>query len=242
MNSQFNKKIGVNPLIAAQSLLQGASLIGHKQLRKYVLIPMLINFLLYSVMLYLGYEYVSVLIVQFIPDWLQWLSWLIYPLFFVSFFLAGFFTFTLLANLIASPFYGDLSAKTQQILNDSSGEIAAHSIVSVMESELKRIIYLGSRAILIAIISIIPGVNIIAPLLWGLFGAWGISMEYLAYPLENEGVLFKQQREMQKMIPVGALSFGSIVLLGLTIPIFNIIMPPVAVVSATIYRNKLSRQ
>jgi len=85
-------------------------------------------------------------------------------------------------------------------------------------------------------------VNIIAPLLWGLFGAWGISMEYLAYPLENEGVLFKQQREMQKMIPVGALSFGSIVLLGLTIPIFNIIMPPVAVVSATIYRNKLSRQ
>lgn len=240
MSNQFNKKIGANPLIAAQSLWQGLALIGHKQLRKYVLIPVLINFLLYSVMLYLGYEYLGGLMLQFIPDWLQWLSWLIYPLFFISFFLAGFFTFTLLANLIASPFYGDLSAKTQQILNDKSGEIASHSFVSVMGSELKRIRYLLSRAIPIVIVSIIPGVNIIAPVLWGVFGAWGISMEYLAYPLENEGVLFKQQRDLQKTIRFGALSFGGIILLGLSIPVLNIIVPPVAVISATIYRNKLS--
>jgi CysZ protein len=57
-----------------------------------------------------------VLIAQFIPAWLQWLDWLIYPLFFIGFFVAGFFTFTLIANLIASPFYGGLAAKTQHIL------------------------------------------------------------------------------------------------------------------------------
>ncbi len=239
-NTQFNKKIGASPLVVMQSLLQGASLIRHKQLRKYILIPILINFLLYSIMLYLGYEYMETLILPFIPDWLQWLSWLVYPLFFISFFLVGFFTFTLLANLIASPFYGDLSAKTQQLLNGRSGDIATHSLISVIGSELKRIMYLISRALPIALISIIPGVNIIAPLLWGVFGAWGISMEYLAYPLENEGILFQQQREMQKTIRIGALSFGALVLLGLTLPILNIIMPPVAVISATIYRNKLS--
>jgi len=239
MSNQFNKKIGANPLIAAQSVWQGMLLIKHKQLRKYIIIPILINFLLYSVMLYVGYEYVDGLMLQFIPDWLQWLSWLIYPLFFISFFLAGFFTFTLLANLIASPFYGELSAKTQQLLNESTEEMVTHSFISIIGSELKRIVYLLSRSIPIVILSIIPGINIIAPLLWGVFGAWGISMEYLAYPLENEGVLFQQQRAMQKTIRVGALSFGGIVLLGLAVPVINMIMPPIAVISATIYRNKL---
>lgn len=240
MNIELDKKAGLNPLLAVQSLGQGASMLWHKKLIKFILIPIAVNFLLFSCMLYLGYHYVGVLIAQFIPSWLQWLDWLIYPVFFISFFVAGFFTFTLIANLIASPFYGGLAAKTAQILNDQTGEIQEQAILSVIGAELKRLGYLLSRAIPIVIISVIPGLNLIAPVLWGLFAAWGISMEYFAYCLENEGVLFSEQRQALKGVRVGALSFGGMVLFALMIPVLNIFIPPIAVISATVYRQKLS--
>lgn len=240
MKIEFNKKSGANPLLAVQSLAQGASLLWHKQLRKYVLIPIAVNLVLFSSLLYLGYLYVGDLIARFIPGWLEWLDWLIYPLFFTSFFAAGFFTFTLIANLIASPFYGGLAAKTQHILNDQTGEIQEQPILLVLGSELRRLVYLLSRAIPLVVISIIPGVNLIAPVLWGFFGAWGISMEYFAYTLENEGALFAEQRQALKTVRIGALSFGGMLLFALMIPVLNIFIPPIAVISATIYRNKIA--
>ena len=65
-------------------------------------------------------------------------------------------------------------------------------------------------------------------------------MEYFAYTLENEGALFSEQRQALKSIRIGALSFGGLILLGLMIPVLNIIIPPIAVISATIYRRNLA--
>lgn len=242
MKIEFNKKIGLNPAIALQSLLQGMMMLGHKQLRKYIIVPLVVNLLLFSTMLYLGYLYVGELIVQFIPDWLLWLDWLIYPLFFISFFIAGFFTFTLLANLMAAPFYGGLAAKTLKLLRHQTGDVQEQPLLTVLGSELKRLVYLLSRALPLVIISIIPGVNLIAPILWGLFGAWGLCLEYFAYSLENEGILFSEQRQLLKSVRIGALSFGALVLFALMLPILNIFIPPIAVISATIYQQKLATQ
>ncbi len=240
MNIEFDKKAGVNPLLPVKSLLQGVAMARHKKLRQYILIPIVINFCLYSGLLYLGYQYVGVLIAQFIPDWLLWLDWFIYPLFFICFFVIGFFSFTLVANLMAAPFYGGLAAKTLHLLHDEAGVIQEQPLLAVIGSEIKRMGYLLSRAIPIAIISVIPGLNLIAPILWGLFGAWGLSMEYFAYTLENEGFLFAEQREALRSVRIGALTFGGIVLLALMLPVLNMIIPPIAVVSAVIYRQRLA--
>jgi CysZ protein len=239
---KLNKKLGLNPWLALQSLSEGFKLLGHKELRKFIIIPIIINLVLYSALLSFLYIFVGDLVSQFIPDWLLWLSWLIYPLTFISFFIGGFFTFTLVANLIASPFYGDLSAKTQKIIANETGDIAEQKILSVLVSELKRVWYLVIRVIPILIISLIPGLNIIAPILWLLFSAWALSLEYFAYPLENEGALFEEQRNILKGVRIGVLSFGGLVLFGLTIPMLNILVPPLAVISATIYRQKLAVQ
>jgi CysZ protein len=237
----FDKK-GNNPVLAVGYLFKGLNLLASTELRRFVLIPILINVVLYGVALLLGYYYLSDLINQFIPGWLSWLSWILWPLFFVSFIIAGFFTFTVLANLLASPFYGRLSAKTLVLITGQPSVIEEQPLVKVMLAELKRAGYLLSRALPLIILSIIPGINVLAPFLWALFGAWGMALEYFAYPLENAGVLFSEQKQLVGSVRLGALSFGGVAAMGLTLPVINIVIAPAAVIGATLYVNELKKE
>ncbi len=237
-----NKKAN-NPLLAVNCLLKGLKLLGHAELRQFLIIPVAINVVLYSLFLFLGYHYVGQLIEQFIPSWLQWLSWVLWPLFFISFFIVGFFTFTVFANLLSAPFYGKLSAKTLVVVNGGQAvNVVEQPVAKVITAELKRAGYFASRALPLLIVSFIPGLNLLAPFLWGFFGAWGVALEYLAYPLENEGVLFSEQRQLVQEAKLGALSFGGLVAVGLTLPLVNIIVAPVAVIAATLYSRELKHQ
>ncbi|MGZ4998422.1 MAG: sulfate transporter CysZ [Methylobacter sp.] len=237
---QFNKK-GNNPVLAVSFLFKGLNLLSSPELRKFIIIPMLINVVLYSAVLTLGYFYISDLIDQFIPNWLHWLSWILWPLFFISFFIVGFFTFTLLANILAAPFYGKLSAKTLAMVKGQTFATVEQPLAKVLVAESKRMGYLATRALPLLILSIIPGINVVAPFLWALFGAWGMALEYLAYPLENQGVLFSEQKELVKSVRLGALSFGGLAVLGLTIPVLNIVVAPAAVIGATLYFNEIKQ-
>ena len=234
----FDKK-GNNPVLAVGYLFKGLSLLTSTSLRSFILIPILINVVLYSAALTLGYYYISDLINQFIPSWLHWLSWVLWPMFFISFFIAGFFTFTILANLLASPFYGKLSSKTLVLVSNTVAEAKEQPLPLVVSAELKRATYLLTRAIPLVILSFIPGLNVLAPFLWALFGAWGMALEYCAYPLENAGVLFTEQQQLLKSVRLGALSFGGVAALAITIPVLNILIAPAAVIGATLYVNDI---
>ena len=237
---KFSNK-GNNPVFAASYLFKGIALLGSAPLRHFILIPILINIILYSIALTLGYYYIDSLINAFIPSWLNWLHWLLWPLFFVSFLIVGFFSFTALANLLSAPFYGKLAAKTLTLINPEAIAASEQPISKVMLAESKRLIYILRFAIPLLVLSFIPGINLIAPLLWALFSAWSMSLEYMAYPLENAGILFIEQKQLIKSIRWGALSFGGIAVLGLSIPIINIIIAPAAVIAATIYVDEMSQ-
>jgi CysZ protein len=87
---------------------------------------------------------------------------------------------------------------------------------------------------------LIPVVNLIAPLLWAVFAAWGIAMEFLAYPLEERGMPFPEQKQFMKQTRWGVISFGGLTGLGLTLPIVNLLMGQAAVIGATIYVYRLA--
>lgn len=229
----FIKKAN-NPLLAVEFLVKGLKLLPDPRLRSLIIIPILINIVLYTIALVLGYYYVDSLITQFIPGWLHWLNWILWPLFFILFFVASFFSFTVLANLIASPFYGVLAARTQAIISGEA-QVVEQPITHVIIGELKRVLYIVIRMLPLLILFVIPVINIAAPVIFAVFSAWCLAMEFMAYPLENEGLLFVEQKELLKTVRLGMLSFGGITMLGLSLPVLNIIVGPAAVIGATIY-------
>lgn len=229
-------------LSAMTSLLRGVKLLTTPALRPFVLIPIFINLILYSTALILGYFYLTHLVVLLIPNSLHWLTWLIYPLFFVSFCVIGFFTFSLLANLIAAPFYAKLAAKTLVVTGIFVSEIEEPSIRQVWFAELQRLRYSMTHTLPLLILFVIPVVNLIAPLLWFGFSAWCVALELFGYAQENRGVLFQEQQMQLKTMKLHAMSFGSLVMLGQSLPILNILITPAAVIAATLHLHNTTSE
>lgn len=245
MNSPLSSSVG--PFASATCLLRGLAMLKRPGLRPFVWWPLLINLALYSLGAVALEHYFATILDWLLPHWLDWLRWLLWPLFAVLVAAIAFFSFTVLANLIASPFYGSLAERVQKDIGaavkaEAQGGLLA-SLWGDLGSEIRRLGYFGLRALPLLILSLIPGLNAISPFLWLIFGAWSLSFEYLSYPLEAWGLKFDEQKQIAKGYRLESLAFGGAVLLGLSIPVLNILIPPAAVIGATLYvadRKRLS--
>ena len=98
-----------NPLSGAIYFLRGIRLIFAPGVRAYVIVPLLVNVLLFSVIIYFGVGQFRELLDWLLPEWLGWLAYLLLPLFVVVALIIVFFTFSLIGNLVAAPFNGLLA-------------------------------------------------------------------------------------------------------------------------------------
>ena len=97
----------VSPISGAGYLLKGMRLVMQPGLRRFVLLPLLINILVFSAAIWYGvsqFESFLTWMESRIPSWLHWLDWILWPLFVLVLVILVFYSFTLVANLLASPF------------------------------------------------------------------------------------------------------------------------------------------
>ena len=221
-------------------LLKGFSLLKKPGVKRYVIIPLLINIILFSGLIWLLSDQFTIFIdwlTPSLPDWLAWLTWLLWVVFALCAFLVIFFTFTIVANLVGSPFNSYLSAAVELHLTGNKpagGDLALPAeITKSIKSETSKILYALLWLIPLLIITIIPGVNMISPILWAWFGAWMLSIEYIDYPLGNYGMGFSEVKAKLKQHRWMVLGFGGAAMLATMIPLVNLFVMPMAVAAAT---------
>ena len=227
----------------ARYLVQGFSLINQPGIRRFAYLPMLINTLLFSVALWFGLSnfggWLDALMPTWLPAWLESiLTWLIWPLFILLLAIIVFFSFSVIANILAAPFNGILAEMVEKKMTGGSPPDMPWAQLlkdtpKMIFNELRKVAYLLMWVLPLLILSLIPGLNLLAPLLWLLFSSWTLALDYHDYPMGNHQLAFRQQRELLRQNRGLALGFGGATMLATMIPILNFLVIPAAVAGAT---------
>ena len=182
---------------------QGWKLIGLPGIRRYVFLPLLVNIILMGGAFWWLFTRLDSWIpslMSHVPEWLQWLNYLLWPMVVISILLVFGYFFSTIANWIAAPFSG--------------------------------------------LLYFIPGIGqTVAPVLWFLFSAWMLAIQYCDYPFDNHKVPFKTMRQALRTRKVTNMQFGALTSLFTMIPVLNLVILPVAICGATAmwvdcYRDK----
>ncbi len=219
--------------------MNGLSIIFNGKLRRFVLVPLLINILIFSLVAWASGNYFEQFLDWAVPEdsWLSYFRWILWPLFALTYLFISFYTFTIIANLIGAPFNGILAAKVEQQLTGQlppeSDESVLKAAIPAIMGELGKLMYLILLSIPVLILMIIPGLNAIGAILWLILGFWFLAYEYADYPMGNHGISLKQQRKELKAHYFQALAFGAGAGLLLLIPVINFAAMPATVAGAT---------
>ncbi|EOV1171117.1 sulfate transporter CysZ [Vibrio fluvialis] len=211
-------------------------------IRRFVLMPLLTNILLVGGALYYLFSHLDSWINDWmgqIPDWLSWLSYILWPLLVITILATFSYFFSTLANFIAAPFNGLLAEKVEEKLtgkkvNDDGVLAVVKDVPRIMAREWRKLVYVLPKAIGLFILLLIPALGqTLGPILWFIFTAWMLAIQYCDYPFDNHKVTFNDTRNSLKQKQGKAYTFGMLVSVLTTIPVVNLFVMPVAVCGAT---------
>lgn len=236
-----------NPALGVSYLFKALPLLTKPGIKSYVLIPLLINILIFSIGIYFGSVYFDEYMDKALDtsDMWGWVASLVemfkpilYVLFALTLLVVVFYTFSILANIIAAPFNSLLADATEKYLTgktaDDVGGIkqVVKDVVPTVLMEVRKLLYMLLWSIpFLILLFIIP---IVGPIIWFLFTAWMMSLEYMDYPMGNHRIKFREQRTLQAKSRLLSLGFGSITMGASMIPLVNFVVMPTAVIAATI--------
>ena len=150
----------------------------------------------------------------------------------------GYF-FSTIANWIAAPFSGLLAEQLEARLTGATPpDVGVFGIMKdiprIMKREWQKLAWYLPRAIVLLLLYFIPGVGqTVAPVLWFLFSAWMLAIQYCDYPFDNHKVPFRTMREALRSRKVMNMQFGALTSLFTMIPVLNLVILPVAICGAT---------
>lgn len=223
-------------------LLRGAKMLKHPRLIPFVAVPLLINILIFASLIAYTLSAISGTLsgwMSIIPGWLSFLNWLIWPIIIIGMALVSGYLFTALAILIASPFNALLAEKAEELITGQpvaglEGFVGAlKGFPRALLRELSKFLYYLPLLLLVFVLSWV--VNVLAPILWFILGAWMMSVQYVDYFMDNHVLSFAQVKQALRERRLSSLGFGGLVALVSGIPVLNFFVIPAAVVGATIY-------
>lgn len=237
-----------NSLISgARYFARGLRLLLHPQLRWFVLVPIAINCVLFVVLTTVLLQYFSHIgdwhlplpeILQFLEKTLKWVAWFLVV---VVLLIAYGYSFNIITNIFAAPFYGVLSQKVEELVTGQpvADEPLIKMIPRTMLRELQKLLYFITRGIFVFLVMLLLGLtfilNFLVPVVGTLWSAWSMAIQYVDYAADNHQTDFAMLRKMLRKRRYSSIGFGGTVMACSMVPFFNIIAIPAAVIGGTLF-------
>jgi len=217
---------------------------NNPRLLPYIIIPFLINLTVFSGAVYLGLDFFGATVVEQLPHGDAWywaaLYWLVWTLAVLVTAVLVFFTFTVVGNLIASPFNDLLSERTEQALSgETNNEVFS---ISQFLSDSWRTVLMEAKKmsifvvvmVLILPLNLLPGVGngVYTVLAVGLT-LFFLSFEYLGFVMVRKRKYFSEQKSYIFARKFLMLGFSCGVMTLLMIPFLQMLCIPLAVIGVT---------
>ncbi|KZY38182.1 hypothetical protein A3729_26805 [Oleiphilus sp. HI0043] len=152
-----------------------------------------------------------------------------------------FYGFIAAANLIGAPFYGYLAELTEKHLSGqdkgedfSWSELLAMVPRTIMR-ELQKLVYYIPRVLVLLVLGLIPGLNVIIAVIWIIFSAWMMAIQYIDYPADNNKMSFPDMKNYLASHRLTSLGFGLVTFGATLLPIVNFLALPAAVCGAVAF-------
>ena len=232
----------IAPLRGSGYLREGWQRIRQPGLRRFLVIPLLLNLTLFLALISWGvrqFNYWMDRLMPHLPEWAAFVEWLLWPLFALVVLLVLFFGFSIVANLIASPFYGFLAEKIAEqerglVSPPTSWQEILMVIPKSLGRECRKIVYYLPRLLALLLLTLIPVVNLVASPLLLAFGVWMMAVQYIDYQADNDQVGFMDMLRWMRGRRGLSLGFGLPVYIGMLIPLVNLLGMPSAVAGSTL--------
>lgn len=214
------------------------------RLFKYILVPFTINLGIFSLAVYLGFHFFQNVVAGFIPQGEAWYwVFLTYFLWLVAVMATSvlvFFSFSVVGNLLASPFNDILSEKTEEELGGQTNDEPFNVRTFLLDSrrtlaiESKKIFLFVGGMLLLFLLNVVPVIGSllysVLSVLWTIFF---LVVEYTGFVFARKRLSFQDQRRFIFGRTFLMAGFGAGVLCILAIPFLQFLCIPLGVVGAT---------
>ncbi len=217
-------------------VVEGMRLVRRPGIRRHALAPFVVDAVIFTAVFGAGLvwlpDWVSGRIEALAPNW-DWIEWILWPLLALLALGVAAITSLLLAGILAIPFSPALAAAVLEHIEGRPPAGGGGGIVETLRNEAGKLVHALRLALPLALLSLIPVVQIVAAPLWLLFGAWSLTLEFTDYAFEHKGLAPRQGRERLRERRGLALGFGGLLLCLSLIPVANLVTIPIAVAGAT---------
>ena len=209
--------------------------VGRRDLRSFVVIPALLSLVIVAGGLFVAFGFIGEFSAYLagLGIWSGLLDWLLEPLLYLLGILVGAWLFGFVALLIGSPFLGDLNLKVDP--PEHHIPVAWYQqLWPTIRRELRKLRYTFPRLVGLLVLSFIPVINLIAPLLLLGYGGWLMAVQFCDFSFENRSQSFDETLQILRGARAYAIGFGICVTFAMSIPLLNFIVAPVACIGGAL--------